>query len=198
MRMPLPVLVLAFLASFGCKGKQEATASAPSAPPAQYGGSATGAPVAPAARAGGSAAPDAGATRSLPGDAQEDSLFFALERTPCFGRCPTYKARINDDGTATYEGIRSVDREGRYTGHVDRAFMEALYARATAIRFFDLKDRYDSEVTDLPSTIIHINAHGQDKQVVGRVGTPQPFKAFAAYADSLLATVAWTKVEGAK
>lgn len=198
MRTSLPSLALVLALSMGCKGKQEtAASSATSNGPASSVAATAAPPAAVAAGAGhavGEAPADMGTTKVQLAEGPADSLFFALERTPCFGRCPTYKVRIANDGHATYKGIRSVAREGDFTGMVDRATMDALYARALSIGFFDLKDRYDSDVTDLPSTIIRMRANGKDKQVVGRVGTPQAFKAFATYADSLFEQVRWTEV----
>lgn len=194
MRTSLPFFALVLALSVGCKGKQGTAAS----PAVSNGPVPTAAPpAAVAAGAGpavGGAKADAGEPKVQLAEGPADSLFFALERTPCFGRCPTYKVRVTNDGHATYKGIRSVAREGDFTGMVDRATMDALYARALAIGFFGLKDRYDSDVTDLPSTIIRVRANGQDKQVVGRVGSPPAFKAFAIYADSLFEQVRWTEV----
>ncbi len=127
-----------------------------------------------------------------------DPVFFSLERTPCFGKCPAYTVTIMADGTARYKGRSNAPREGEFTGKVDKATMQALFDRATAIGFFGYQDKYDSQVTDIPSTIIRLNADGKDKKVLGRVKTPPAFKPFAAYADSLLAPVVWTKVTDVK
>lgn len=123
-----------------------------------------------------------------------DRVFFSLQRTPCFGKCEAYTVTIFSDGSAHYTGRSNAPREGDFTGKVDKATMQALFDRASAIGFFGFQDKYDGQVTDLPSTIIRMNADGKDKKVVGRVKTPTAFKPFAAYADSLLAPVAWTKV----
>lgn len=129
---------------------------------------------------------------------QSDSVFFSLQRTPCFGKCPAYTVTVKADGTALYTGRSNAPREGEFTGKVDRATMQALFDRATAIGFFGFEDKYDGPVTDIPSTIIRMNADGKDKKVLGRVKTPPAFKPFAAYADSLLAPVVWTKVTDVK
>lgn len=123
-----------------------------------------------------------------------DSIFFSLERTPCFGTCPTYKVTIYQDGTAVYEGRRFAPREGRYSGHVDAATMKALAEEAEARGFYAMDDVYDKPVTDLPSVIIRVHTDGKDKQVVGRVGPPQAFKNFTQKAEELLANIEWTKV----
>lgn len=125
---------------------------------------------------------------------QTDSVFFSLQRTPCFGKCPAYSVTIMADGSANYTGRSNAPREGEFTGRVEKATMQALFDRASSIDFFDFQDKYDAQVTDIPSTIIRVNADGKDKKVLGRVKTPAAFKPFAAFADSLLAPVVWTKV----
>ena len=125
----------------------------------------------------------------------EDSVFFSLERTPCFGTCPTFKITIFQDGSAIYDGRRFAPREGIYTGSVDAATMKALAEEAEARGFYAMDDVYDRPVTDLPSVIIRVHADARDKQVVGRVGPPQAFKNFTQRAEELLANIEWTKVE---
>lgn len=127
-----------------------------------------------------------------------DSVFFSLQRTPCFGTCPAYSVEIRSDGSAHYSGRSHAPRVGEFNGTVDRAAMQALVDRAQAIGFFSFQDKYDGPVTDLPSTIIRVNANGKDKKVVGRVKTPPAFKPFADYADSLLAQVRWEQVAETK
>ncbi|MEO8733314.1 MAG: DUF6438 domain-containing protein [Flavobacteriales bacterium] len=178
----LSTLVLAFTA--GCKSKQAMPARTATDP----------APVV-TAQAANSSDP------STPTNAKADpiapigpdSVYFSLEHTPCYGTCPAYMIIINQDGSAVYLGRRFAAREGRYVGTVDAATMKQLYDQAVAVDFFAMQDKYDQPVTDLPSTIIRVNANGKDKQVVGRVGPPQGFKDFAQEADRILAHVEWTK-----
>lgn len=129
---------------------------------------------------------------------EKDAVFFSLERTPCFGKCPAYTVVIHADGSARYTGRSNAPREGEFTGTVDKTTMQALFDRASSIGFFGFEDKYDAQVTDIPSTIIRMNADGKDKKVVGRVKTPPAFKPFAVFADSLLAPVVWTKVAETK
>lgn len=121
----------------------------------------------------------------------KDATFFTLERTPCFGKCPAYIITIKADGSATYDGRRFAEREGLYSGQVSTATMQQLLDRAKTIGFFDMQDRYDGQVTDLPSTIIRVNADGKDKKVIARYKEPNTFRPFAAYADTLLSSVKW-------
>ena len=127
-----------------------------------------------------------------------DSLFFSIERTPCFGKCAAYTLNVYRDGKAEYIGRSNAPRQGKYTGTVDRATMEAILAKAEAIGYFGLEDTYDSQVTDLPSTITRIVSGDRDKRIVARHRTPLTLKVFAQEADELLKDVVWTPVEGQK
>ncbi len=166
--------LLAFTA--GCKNKQHVaeTANKP-------------APEAPAPTAADQA-----------GETKDDSLYFSLERTPCFGSCPTYKVSVYKDGSATYFGRRFAAREGHFTGHLDAATMAQLAEAASKHGFYAMDAKYDKPVTDLPSVIIRVNAGQGNKQVIGRVGAPQSFKDLTKEAEKLLDGVTWTKVEEEK
>lgn len=124
-----------------------------------------------------------------------DSLFFSLERTPCFGKCPAYTVTIYRSGFAEYTGRSNAPRQGRHTGRVDQAVLESLLEQAEAIGYFGLADSYDGPVTDLPSTITRIVSGDRDKRIVARHKTPPALKSFAQQADSLLKDVVWTPVD---
>jgi hypothetical protein len=171
----LPTLLVAFAG--GCKSKQPIPDPATSGPT-----SATTEQV--------SQTPDP-ANQDL--QAGPDSVYFSMERTACFGSCPSYKVTIDKDGNAVYEGRRFAPREGRFVGKVDAVTMKELYDKAVAVGFFGMEDKYDRAVTDLPSTIIRVHAQGKDKQVIGRVGPPQGFKDLAQEAERILAPVEWTR-----
>jgi hypothetical protein len=120
-----------------------------------------------------------------------DSLFFSLERTPCFGKCAAYTVNIYRSGFAEYIGRSNAPRQGRHTGTVPRTTLTALLDQAEAIDYFGLQDSYDGPVTDLPSTITRIVSGDRDKRIVARYKTPPPLKAFAQLADTLLKDVMW-------
>lgn len=170
----LPFLLLPL--TFACKNKQETVnAPAPTGPPTP-------------------AVVDQSGPR-FGGAAEADSLFFSLERTPCFGPCPAYRVKIYRSGSATYEGRGNMEMMGMHTGTVSSEMMEDLLTKAERSGFFGLNDKYDAQVTDLPSTIIQVNSNGRSKKVVARVGTPLTFKNFAEYAEGQLLPLKWTAVE---
>ncbi len=119
--------------------------------------------------------------------------FLVLEKTPCFGKCPVYKAVIRSDGFATWDGRMNVSRTGRYEGRVDAATIREIRRQAHEIRFLDLAHKYpvDQVVTDLPETVLTIQFGDMVKVVRNQYGAPATLKSFQSYVEGLLAAVDW-------
>ncbi|MBK8339180.1 MAG: hypothetical protein IPK99_03870 [Flavobacteriales bacterium] len=122
-----------------------------------------------------------------------DSLFFSIERTPCFGKCPAYRIKVYRSGYATYEGISNVERLGMNRGQVGLDTLAVLLKEAEAIGYFDLQDSYDRQVTDIPSTRLRMVSGARDKAILARAGVPPELKAFALRADELLLPMKWER-----
>ena len=130
----------------------------------------------------------------LGGAAKADSLFFSIERTPCFGTCKAYRIEVYRSGFALYNGRNNMEKEGPHTALIDAETMDALLKQAEAAGFFGMQDTYDADVTDLPSTTIRVAAGGRDKKVMGRVGQPAAFKTLVGQVEELLLPVPWKPV----
>ena len=128
-------------------------------------------------------------------DPGEDSLFASIERTPCYGRCPTYSINIYKSGYVIYEGIRFVDRLGTYSTRISDRKIQAIINKANEIGYFELDDVYDSPVTDLPSTITYLSVNGQKKRIKDRVRGPEKLREYEKYFDGVFEDMEWKKVE---
>lgn len=84
------------------------------------------------------AEPTAGARRAAPEPAR---LRVKLERTPCFGFCPTYTVVIHGDGRVDWVGRANVLAIGRRHGRVTRAQLDELSRLLDRVRFFE-RDEY--------------------------------------------------------
>jgi hypothetical protein len=123
----------------------------------------------------------------------DDSLFASIKRTPCYGRCPIYEAKIYNSGFVVYEGKRFVDKEGVFTTRLDSDQLSQISQKASELRFFELNDEYDSPVTDFPTTYTSIKNGNITKLVKNRVGGPENLKALESFLDEMLNAVTWTK-----
>lgn len=132
------------------------------------------------------------------GPNRADSLFFSMERTPCFGTCKAYRINVYRSGFATFEGRANVAKEGLHSGHIGPDSLAQLMSDADRLGFWDLQERYDNNATDLPSSIIRIVGNGKDKKVVARTGTPATFTALFSKAEEMLFPVPWKPVPKAE
>lgn len=130
----------------------------------------------------------------LGGAAIADSLFFSLQKTPCFGSCKAYIINVYRSGYATFDGSSNVEKIGKHQGYVGKDTLQVLLKSADDFGLYGMKDKYDSNVTDLPSSIIRVIANGKEKKVIGRVGSPETFTRFVSKAEGLLYPIAWKPV----
>lgn len=62
----------------------------------------------------------------------------SLERTECYGPCPTYKLILRKDGTASYIGEANVKRKGKYKGKVFEYYFNRLAALMESHGYTDI------------------------------------------------------------
>jgi hypothetical protein len=120
-----------------------------------------------------------------------------LERTPCFGTCPVYKVTLRRDGTALYEGVAYVAREGRYRGTIGAPLFDRLARMAVEKGYFGLRGRYAVPVTDHPSVITSVLRGGTRKSVDHYANAgPAALKALETAIDAAAREIRWEKEEG--
>jgi hypothetical protein len=95
-----------------------------------------------------------------------------LERTVCYGTCPSYKITIEANGAVTFEGRQFVKTVGSVKSTISQQRLRELLAAFDKIGYFDLRDRYNEPedgckqwATDNPSAITSIRINGKSKSV---------------------------------
>ena len=101
---------------------------------------------------------------------ERKSLLITLERTGCYGACPSYVLRIHGDGRVEFDGRMFVAARGRQTTTISLATVDALIDDFRKADFFSLSGEYRYSVTDNPTYIVCISIGGQKKQVIDYVG----------------------------
>lgn len=124
---------------------------------------------------------------------QEDSLFLSFERTRCFGECPAYRITVNSKGECLYEGFKFVEKTGNYTAKIKPEQMKEIRKMAEEYGFFQMKDKYDGNISDLPSVLIEMSTEEERKRVVDRFEPPQELRDFEKYLDKILLNLDWEK-----
>ncbi|HYX72040.1 MAG TPA: DUF6438 domain-containing protein [Nitrososphaera sp.] len=74
-----------------------------------------------------------------------------LERTECFGTCPSYKLSISANGKVVFIGQRFVKKTGKFESRITQDQLKQLVSEFERINYFSLKDDYGWTVTYQPS-----------------------------------------------
>lgn len=114
-----------------------------------------------------------------------------MERTVCFGTCPSYKLSINERGEITYEGEKFVEVTGVRTAQIHKDEVEKLVDKFFETGFFEMKDEYTGNVTDLPTTITSINIDGRRKTVKNYYGAPEALMELESEIDRTANAYVW-------
>ena len=135
-----------------------------------------------------------------------------LERTVCYGWCPSYKITVSGDGRVTYEGRKFVKEVGRREKLLDRHSLQRLADEVQRLSYFRLRDHYASSEdgcstlsTDSPSVITSVRVGGTTKTVDHYLGCeyaiasrgpyPEDLTAFENQIDEIVGTKQWIGTE---
>ena len=88
-----------------------------------------------------------------------------LERTECYGWCPSYTVTIYGDGRVDYVGRANVLVLGQHAGQVSQEVVRRLIDRFQVLGFLDLRDLYTQPVSDMPTDILTLRVGDRAKQV---------------------------------
>lgn len=122
-------------------------------------------------------------------------LFLTITKTPCYGKCPAYIAKIYSNGDVEFNGKSFVDFIGEHKGSLNADQINSIKNKIIEINFFELNDKYDSNVTDFPSCILDVNIDGKEKSVLDRVGGPKELKELEKLVHDLVLNSSLTKLE---
>jgi len=124
----------------------------------------------------------------------KEGQLLTLERTPCFGMCPTYKYTIFSTGRVIYTGTKNIDNIGTYSIQLSQTQLNEIKAQINS-KNISLKNKYDSNITDIPSTLLIINLDGKKKKIYDRHGAPKELKEFEKFVDDMVLNSKMTKIQ---
>lgn len=107
---------------------------------------------------------------------EDTTLFLKMQRTPCYGKCPSYVVEIFNNGKVSYLGKMFVDYVGQHEATISKSELDLIKTKINEINFFELKDKYDSPATDIPSTIFEVTLNKQFKKITNRHNGPPELK----------------------
>jgi len=100
------------------------------------------------------------ASRPMPADAS-----ISLERTGCYGTCPSYTVTIHADGLVTFDGVAFVDTKGHAEARIPPEDVRRLFDTMLESCFSELSEEYFYPVTDHAWANTTLTADGRTKRV---------------------------------
>jgi hypothetical protein len=95
-------------------------------------------------------------------------FYFPANEKDLGGNCPVYSIVIGNDGTVTYEGVRSVKVKGKRTFTIPAEQVKQLLADFERIKFFELQDKYTKK--QLPDGSVRYIDHSNGTTITLKVG----------------------------
>ncbi len=122
-----------------------------------------------------------------------DQATITLERSTCFGTCPSYFLKITGDGSVEYEGRQFVAIKGEAKGEISKSDFKMLVDMFFKIDYFKLKDKYDGDITDVPHCETSITIDGKSKKIFDRWEGPQDLIDLEKLIDKTVNSDQWIK-----
>jgi len=115
-----------------------------------------------------------------------------IERTGCFGACPSYTFIVKRDGTFRYKGFDYVERKGEFTGTISTWHFHRLAQFIRDSSFMELEDGYTRMITDSPTTYTMVVMNGKRKTVSNYANAgPTKLWAIEQLIDELMGKAKW-------
>ena len=102
----------------------------------------------------------------------EKGQVVAIEKSPCFGKCPHYAMQIFKDGKVVYSGKANTKKMGIFEKTIDKKELKSVVKSFESAKFMTLNDTYHSELADLPSTMLYYSNGKSNKSVTGKENRP--------------------------
>jgi hypothetical protein len=132
--------------------------------------------------------------------ADDKPVSVSLERTVCYGSCPSYVLTILADGSVTFEGRRYVKSTGVFKKKIAPAKLDPLFKKIEEIHFWELEDSYTSKknpdgsismITDLPTRYVTVKSATKSKRVEDYYGTPPGLRELESLIDEVAGVSEW-------
>lgn len=121
-----------------------------------------------------------------------------IERTPCYGKCPTYSIELLSDGKMIYNGKSNVKKLGLFDAKISKSKATNFMKQYEKNNFNTLKPKYTVLVTDLPSLNIEVVVGGKRKIIQQADAGPAFLRQIGADMDLLSEEQNWIGREGSE
>jgi hypothetical protein len=126
----------------------------------------------------------------------EKGQVVAMEKSPCFGKCPHYSMQIFKDGKVVYNGKANTKKLGIFEKTIDKKELNSIVKAFESSKFSSFNDLYNSELADLPSTMLYYADGKTKKSVTGKENRPAEVLKLQYMLEKIADSDGWLMKEG--
>jgi len=105
-----------------------------------------------------------------------EAPFMSIEKTSCMGPCPEFKVEVFPSGKAAYLGKSNVKNIGKFSIQMSKDKLDSLNLLFTKFNFFDFKESYTSNFSDLPTTNLYYKNGTKEKSIKDYDNAPEQLR----------------------
>ncbi len=122
--------------------------------------------------------------------------YLKMERTPCFGKCPSYTIEFLKTGQVIYVGKKNTKMLGTFRAKMNKSELNAFFRQFENYSYGKLAARYEVLAQDLPGMNITVIVNGKRKSVVHAEAGPRFLTQIGADIDEKIESLKWTGDKG--
>ena len=116
-----------------------------------------------------------------------------LEKTTCFGTCPSFIFKVYPDGTVSYLGREFTERLGNFKATVSKEQLAELRLKFDQAKFFSFANVYSASIKDLPTTFLYYDDGSQNTKITDYYGAPEELKNLEVEIEKFIESIDWQK-----
>ena len=129
-------------------------------------------------------------------DQSKASPVIVYSKGPCFGQCPIYTLTIYNTGLAKFNGVRFLEKTGKYEKQLDSKTYVELIKIFKENRFWRFDENYGMDLVDAATITISYSEDEKTKTVRGKSKFPDKLKEIMVKLDVFEAeTKGWVLTE---
>jgi len=117
-----------------------------------------------------------------------------LERTTCYGTCPSYLFKAYPDGTVTYTGKEFTKLVGDFKSTISKEVLANLKLLFDEADYFSFANVYSANIIDLPTTYIYYDSGKRNAKITDYYGAPASLKKLEDDIDTFINGINWQKI----
>lgn len=108
----------------------------------------------------------------------KEKVVMIFEKKACYGFCPVYKATFYQSGKVKVAYTKPPQETGNATFELSKEEVKTLVNQARTLGFFQMKDRYETLISDFQVRELTLFQNGKPKKVIYTEGASPEFNQF--------------------